>query len=1186
MSDLTFTEPQWIHLVWCVLALVTLLVWLDQRGSSGLDRFVSPLMQQTLATRPQRWRRLLRIFLLGLSGLCLVAALMRPQSGNHRVSMPRLGAQVMVCLDVSKSMLAEDVAPNRLKRAKAEILDLLTYLKPDHVGLIAFAGKATVMCPLTPDFGFLRLVLDSVGPYSVARGGTNLEAPIRKAMDGFRGQADLSRAIILITDGDDHDSFAAEAAKQAAERGIRIIAIGLGNKAGSQINVTDSNTGARTRLLNADGEPVLTRLEGDMLSKIALATEGVYIPAGTGALDLKAIYDAHIAPMTRGRLEDSGRLVKHERFQWAVLLALLSLVAAVTVAGARPTLRVGLSAGYGKAIATAVAIVLAWGLVVSTARAQITSQIPNQQVSEPHRLDKMEEDAAQTDPIEDVDMNVDPREVYNEAVTMFRNDDLDQAEAKFSLARRRAGADGTTRYRSTYNLGWVAVKRADKLIKDQPQAALAHLHEAANWFREAVSLQKDEPESRQNLEIIARRAIALADALNKQEKQNLAAQLDDLIMQQRGLIAECQGAVQRVASLEQPMLPDHLRGKLGNLEVTQRQIMSTLSEIADSVRNEVLGLEEIEKDKRNAEQSLRIAQLGAVEAYLYQASQRAGQTRRHLRGRQAPRAYRRASLTLGEMKRARDQLRSLVELLGSLVQDAGLLTKQTSNLISAIGLVPGTGQAPPKPQWLSRDYLVETLTTIRGRNDELATRIELGLANDDATSNDGDPDVSAMHDPPASIAKGESAQDIQRQDLLTLLRGVRPIIQDVRNAFTEADTAFTSQHDQDAYQALARGTAQLIEARELFLDIRGLIEVMYSDQQRMQSILVPDQQAQTAPIAEYLPLLTHWAAANAIRAHRLDGQIDRELVKLTANGPDVSQAVVPLSGAGPDTGSDSKQDPEDTARVWQRQQLERAKPLLAAVINNFQHNHDHLEILNASDADVATIQRLRDRVDQGVEQIEVLRRLFFSIVERLRDTADRQVQLADQTREKSTLLEDEQMKAAIGPLVPRQVQLRTISQRIAESLQKQSEQAPPLGPSGEAEGDAARASQQEAHRFQQAAHRVTEATGEMDDAVDVMRDDLIDLTEAHASQQMAAVKLREALKLLLPPPPPQQDPQSRENQDQPQQQGDDVNKDKQQPSRQMDMEGLLQAVRDRDAKRQRDKRRGQTSTYAPVVKDW
>ena len=285
MHDFRFANPNWGHAIWLVIGIVALLLWLDQRGAVALNRFLSPAMQSRLALRSSSPRRWAAILCLGLAGACLVVALMRPQWGLTFHRTPRIGAQIMVCLDVSRSMLAEDTAPNRLERAKAEILDMLAFLEGDQVGLIAFAGKASVLCPLTPDFGFFRLILDDAGPHSVGLGGTNLSMPLRKALDGFRGDSEASRVVMLITDGEDHAQHAGDledVAKLAAERGIKVIAIGFGDEQGSRIEYTDPATGGRTKLRDADGNEVITRLDGETLRNLALMTEGGLYSRGHG----------------------------------------------------------------------------------------------------------------------------------------------------------------------------------------------------------------------------------------------------------------------------------------------------------------------------------------------------------------------------------------------------------------------------------------------------------------------------------------------------------------------------------------------------------------------------------------------------------------------------------------------------------------------------------------------------------------------------------------------------------------------------------------------------------------------------------------------------------------------------------------------------------------------------------------
>jgi Ca-activated chloride channel family protein len=276
VSEFRFADPQWVHALWGVLGFVALLLWLDRRSGSALGRVVAEALQHRLVRGPSGWRRRLGIALLGLAGACLVVALMRPQWGLRHVPTQRVGAEIMVCLDVSRSMLAEDVAPNRLERAKAEIADLLGYFEGDQIGLIAFAGRASVLAPLTPDFSFLRLVLDGVGVHSVTRGGTRLEAPIRQAVEGFGPPGEVSRAILLITDGEDHDSFPLDAAAEAAELGIAIIAIGFGDEDGSEVYLTDPRSGARSLLRDGDGRPVRSRLDGELLRELASATGGAW----------------------------------------------------------------------------------------------------------------------------------------------------------------------------------------------------------------------------------------------------------------------------------------------------------------------------------------------------------------------------------------------------------------------------------------------------------------------------------------------------------------------------------------------------------------------------------------------------------------------------------------------------------------------------------------------------------------------------------------------------------------------------------------------------------------------------------------------------------------------------------------------------------------------------------------------
>ena len=217
-------------------------------------------------------------------------------------------------LDVSRSMLAEDVAPSRLERAKADIRDLLKKLEGDRVGLIAFAGAPVELVPLTTDQGFFRTVLDDVDPESAPRGGSLIGDAIRKAMESMDERRDRDQVIVLITDGEDHDSFPAEAAQQAAERNIRIISVGLGDtEAGSRIP-RRNDEGALT-FVKHEGQEVWSKMDERLLKEIALTTSGAYVPARTRAYDLGSSYDEHLAKLTRGEIQAEKRKRYREQFQ-------------------------------------------------------------------------------------------------------------------------------------------------------------------------------------------------------------------------------------------------------------------------------------------------------------------------------------------------------------------------------------------------------------------------------------------------------------------------------------------------------------------------------------------------------------------------------------------------------------------------------------------------------------------------------------------------------------------------------------------------------------------------------------------------------------------------------------------------------------------------------------------------------
>lgn len=331
MSDLKFENVDMVHLAWLAVAIVGVLFVLELDARNALSTFLSPVMQRRLTARASLGRTALRFSLILLSMFAAIGALMRPQirGESDTVIVSRVAADVMFVLDTSRSMLAEDTAPNRLARAKAEIGQLVDRLEGHRVGLVVFAGRAVPACPLTPDHSFFSTALSTVDTRSAGRGGTKVGEAIKVALRSFP-QTPGAKLIVLITDGDDQDPYSEEAAKAARDAGVKIVAVGLGSEQGSQITLTDPQTGAKTTLMH-EGKPVISKLNGDQLRKIALVTEGAYIPAGTSAIDLDAIMASHVQPIVRAAAEAAVREIPAEQYPILVLISLAFLIAALGV---------------------------------------------------------------------------------------------------------------------------------------------------------------------------------------------------------------------------------------------------------------------------------------------------------------------------------------------------------------------------------------------------------------------------------------------------------------------------------------------------------------------------------------------------------------------------------------------------------------------------------------------------------------------------------------------------------------------------------------------------------------------------------------------------------------------------------------------------------------------------------------
>ena len=309
-----FEKPFYLLFLWLLPILALLLRHAFKRKRAAAERFLEPNMVERLFPPQTRSRAVFRggVLLTALTFLLLAVA--GPRFGVFFEEVHRSGADVFVLLDVSRSMLAEDVPPNRLKRAKSDIEDLLHHLGGDRVGLIVFAGKPIVKVPLTTDRGFFLDVLKGVDPNSAPRGGTAIGDAVRKALDTMPAEASRDQAIVLITDGDDQDSMPLDAAKDAAARKIRILCIGLGDPTdGGRIPIRDES-GNKT-FLKHEGREVWSKVDEQTLREIATITDGLYVPASGKTFDLGQIYETKLGRMQGSEFQVERRQRYREQFQ-------------------------------------------------------------------------------------------------------------------------------------------------------------------------------------------------------------------------------------------------------------------------------------------------------------------------------------------------------------------------------------------------------------------------------------------------------------------------------------------------------------------------------------------------------------------------------------------------------------------------------------------------------------------------------------------------------------------------------------------------------------------------------------------------------------------------------------------------------------------------------------------------------
>lgn len=316
-----FEEPTYLYLLLLLPFLAAFYLYSNYRKRKAIRKFGDPVLMAQLMPDVSKYRPDIKFWLLFVSIGLFSMLLAQPQFGSKLETVKRKGVEVMIALDISNSMLAQDVQPSRLEKAKRLISKLVDEMENDKVGMIVFAGDAFTQLPITSDYISAKMFLESINPSLISKQGTAIGTAINLAMRSFTPQEGVGRAIIVITDGENHEGGAVEAAKEAAEKGIQVNVLGVGVPDGAPIPVEGTNDFRRDR----EGNVIVTRLNEAMCQEIAKDGNGIYVRVDNSNSAQKAI-EQEINKMAKADVESKVYTEFNEQFQavaWIILILLL-----------------------------------------------------------------------------------------------------------------------------------------------------------------------------------------------------------------------------------------------------------------------------------------------------------------------------------------------------------------------------------------------------------------------------------------------------------------------------------------------------------------------------------------------------------------------------------------------------------------------------------------------------------------------------------------------------------------------------------------------------------------------------------------------------------------------------------------------------------------------------------------------
>ncbi|MDL1983282.1 MAG: VWA domain-containing protein [Deltaproteobacteria bacterium] len=454
-------ESNWAFYLLFILPVIIFLILFEYRKKrAGLKLFADPDLLPALTAPIKRGIIFFKGFFLVIAVFFIILACAGPRWGFHLQEVQRRGVDIVFLLDVSASMQAEDVKPDRLERAKREITDFLKIAAGDRIGLVLFAGDAFVQCPLTLDYDAIAMFLGSVGVDTLPVQGTDMGQGIKTALNAFDFKSAIDKVIVMITDGEDNEGRGLQQTDKAMDKGVKIFVYGIGEPSGAPI--PDETGGFKKDKI---GNLILSKLNEKDLRSIAEAADGRYVRSVTGDLDLDRLYFEGIKIKTEAKELESGKIkIFEERFYIFIWIAFVFLVMEGLI---------GLKPGRAKLFSIMAVLIICHGNSVWA------NENPEELYQQGHY-----QKAEQAFIKKDMDHPKDVRNRYNRGCASFQNANYEGASAAFRSALKRTD-DKQITFRSAYNLGNSLFKHGD-------------FQGAAQAFKQAIKINPGDEDSKYN----------------------------------------------------------------------------------------------------------------------------------------------------------------------------------------------------------------------------------------------------------------------------------------------------------------------------------------------------------------------------------------------------------------------------------------------------------------------------------------------------------------------------------------------------------------------------------------------------------------------------------------------------------------------------------------------------------------